>query len=393
MPAMSVDAAFAAWMAAVPVLPPQPTPPADALGLGLRSDVVSPHDLPPFPRAMMDGFAIRLEDAGRELPVAGAVHAGDAPGGLPAGAALAIMTGAPVPTGAEAVVPREDCQAGDGRVRLPQRVRPQANIVPRGGEALAGATVLRAGAAMTPMAVAVAAALGIDTVPVARRPRVAVLTTGSELRQGGSISGGAIRDSNGPMLAAMCVRAGADCTRRSAPDDADAIAAAIAAAAADLTVLTGGVSAGDRDLVPEVLGRLGCRILVRGVDQKPGKPLLLAAGPDGRLFAALPGNPQATHWCFVRFVAPALRRLAGLPDGLRREAGVLEAVMPGSRDRPWFVPAEVRRDGARLLVTPRPPVSSGDVVSPAHAEAYVAIPAGAAPRPPGEAVEVIWCDA
>lgn len=388
----SVAEAFEAWIAAVPRLTAVELPRDDALGLVLAADVRAPHDLPAFPRAMMDGYAVRLGDAGGSLPVVAPQHAGDAPTLLPDGVAMGIMTGAAVPTGAEAVVPREHCTLADGRVSLPERIRPNANIVPRGGEALAGAVVLRAGGVVTAMAIAAAAALGIASLPVLPRPRVRIITTGAELRQDGEPGAGAIRDSNGPMLAALCAGLGVACTRGTVGDDQAAIAAAIAAGPADLVLLSGGVSAGDRDFVPAALRDLGCATLVRGVDQKPGKPLLLARGA-GLLVAALPGNPLAVHWCFVRFVAPALRVMMGRSPELRRESGVLEAILPGSRERPWFVPARTRREGARLLVTPLPPVSSGDVVGPAHADAYVAIAAGASPRAPGEAVEVLWCDA
>lgn len=391
MPAPSADAAFASWIAEVPVLPVRSVATAEALGLVLANPVRAAHDLPPFARSMMDGYAVRLADAGRSLPVAGAVHAGDAPRALPAAAALAVMTGAAVPDGAEAVVQRELCTVADGRVTLPERIRAQANIVPRAGEAAAGAEVLPAGEALSPLALAVAAALGVDALAVVPRPRVAIRCTGSELASG-PLAPGAIRDSNGPMLAAMCAELGLACERGTVPDDREAIAAAVRGAEADLLIMTGGVSAGDRDFVPGVLRDLGWRIVVQGVDQKPGKPLLLARRGD-RLVAALPGNPLAVHWCFTRFVAPALRRLAGASAEPRRSPGELEAPLPGSKERPWFVPVRTRRDGGRLLVRPLPPVSSADVVAPALADAYVAVAAGAPARHAGEAVEVLWCGA
>ena len=391
MPSPSVAEAVASWLAVVTPLPPVQLPAGDALGCLLAADAHAPHDLPPFPRAMMDGYAIRLADAGQSRPLAGAVHAGDAPCALPAGVVLAIMTGAAVPMGAEAVVQREHCTVDGASVGLPERVRPHANIVPRGGEALAGATVLRAGQQVTAMAVAVAAALGIERLAVLPRPRVTVITTGAELRQGGAIDGGAIRDSNGPMLAALCTALGVPCVRLSVADDPLAICSAITGALGELVILTGGVSAGDKDFVPAVLADLGLTAVVRGVDQKPGKPLLLAAGA-GRLVAALPGNPLAVHWCFTRYVAPALRVMMGREPGPVTARGVLEAILPGSKDRPWFVPVGLRRDGGRLLVRPLPPVSSGDVVSPAHAAGYVAVAAGAAPTASGAEVEVIACD-
>ncbi len=388
MAAPSVESAFATWMAVVPTLPACTVATDDALGLVLAAEVAAAHDLPPFARAMMDGYAVRLTDAGRSRPIAGTIHAGDAPCALPAAAVLAIMTGAPVPEGAEAVVPRELCTAADGIVNLPAALRAQANIVARGAEARSGSPVLRAGGRVGPLAIAAAAALGLERLPVIPRPRVAVITTGSELRQGGELAGGAIRDSNGPMLVALCADLGLAATRSTCADDPTALQAAISGAEADLIICTGGVSAGDKDHVPAVLAAAGFTTLVRGVDQKPGKPLLLARRGD-RLVAALPGNPLAVHWCFTRFVAPALRRLMGVEPGPEREPGVLDAILPGSKDRPWFIPARTRRVAGRLLVTPLPPVSSGDVVAPAHADAYVAVAAGAPARQPGETVEIL----
>ncbi len=383
--ALSVDEAARIWLAAVRPLPATDQPVESALGLVLAAAVAAPHDLPPFARAMMDGYAVRLGDAGQSRPVAGAVHAGDDPRSLPRGAVLAIMTGAPVPDGAEAVVPREDCTVAGGVVALPAALRAGANIVPRGGEAAAGATVLRAGCRVGPLAVAAAAALGLPALPVVPRPRVAILTTGSELAAAGAeLRGGAIRDSNGPMLGALCGELGVAAQRATVPDDPAALAAAIAASPADLIILTGGVSAGDRDHVPDALAAAGFRALVRGVDQKPGKPLLLAAAP-GRLAAALPGNPLAVHWCFVRFVAPALRTLMGSPPGPARETAVLTAPLPAGRGRPWYIPVATHRAGGRLVAQPLIPASSGDVAGPAHADAY-ALAAGQAA---GNEVEVI----
>lgn len=392
MPAVPIAAAAARWLDAIAPLPPRRLPPAEALGCVLAAEVAAPHDLPPFDRAMMDGFAVRLADAGRRMAVQGVVHAGDAPEALPADGVLAIMTGAPVPAGAEAVVPYEACQAGDGAVSLPAAIRPGANIVARGGECRAGAAVLHAGSAVGALAVAAAAALGLDALPVHPRPRVAVITTGAELRQDGAIDGGAIRDSNGPMLAALCAGLGVPCGRQSLPDDPAAIRAAIATAPAELLILTGGVGAGDRDFVPAALAEAGFATLVRGVDQKPGKPLLLAAG-GGRLAAALPGNPLAVHWCFTRFVAPALRRLMGREPHPAMRPATLAAALPGAKERPWAVPVRTRVEGGRLLAWPLPPASSGDLAGPAHADGYVVVAAGAAALATGADVEVLPCDA
>jgi len=386
----SVASALATWLAAITPLPAERLAAAEALGRTLVDDVVAPGDLPAFARSMMDGYAVRRAWAGQEVALAAARHAGDdASLALPLDQAMPIMTGAVVPQGAEAVVPKELVERTASGVRLPAVIAARANIVDIGAEARRGATVLRAGTMIGPLALAALIALDVPTVLVRRRPQVAIRTTGSELCAAGPLALGAIRDSNGPMLAAMFSELGQVAERSSIGDDADALAALIRGNSAELLVLTGGVSAGDKDHVPAVLRDLGAEVLVQGVDQKPGKPLLLAR-LDGRLVAALPGNPLAVHWCCTAFLAPALRALAGLPTIARRVRVDLGAALPGSKERPWFVPCAITADGR---AQPLLPASSADVVGPATISGYASVAAGAAPLPAGAPIDLLLCGA
>lgn len=386
MSLLEPDEALAQVLAAVPSPIAVRLPPERCRGLVLAEDALAPADLPPFDRAMMDGYAVRLADAGRTVAILDEIPAGDGAARQPLQPSQAhpIMTGAPVPAGAEAVVPVEQTTHTDGRVSLPERIRPRANIVARGTECAAGRPWARAGEMVTPMVLAAAIGVGARELAVLPRPQVVVVTTGSELADDPARPG-QIRDSNGPMLVALFDEAGLAATRRTVADDETALLASLRSLeAADAVVLTGGVSAGTHDEVPGVLARFGAEMLFHKVAQRPGKPLLLARRGRQLLFG-LPGNPLAAHLCACRYAIPALRRLAGLGHVPLGGRGVLAADLPENRDRTWFLPARVR-DG---VVQPLPPVSSADLVQPHQADAYLRLEPGAAAVPAGAEVAYI----
>jgi molybdopterin molybdotransferase len=294
----------------------------------LRADC----DQPPFARSTRDGFACRATEASGHsaLPIAGSTHAGEAPAGpLPEGAAWEIMTGAPVPAGADAVMMLEHVEAGDGQVRLlpPRTVKPGENIVARGVHAREGDKLLSAGSVMGAAQIALAAACGCDPLNVFARPLVAILTTGDEVVPVEATPGtGQIRNSNGPMLAAMVAAAGGEpWLLPTAADEAHALDDALSKAAeADLLVITGGVSAGKFDLVEPALTRAGGRFHFTGVRIQPGKPAVFGEMPrklrpageksGGKRtlpFFGLPGNPVSSAVTFLLFAAPVLAALAG----------------------------------------------------------------------------------
>ncbi len=290
----------------------------DALLRVLAEDVASDLDLPPFDRAAMDGYALRAADvagAPVALEIVGEVRAGQWPDlAVGPGQAVRIMTGAPVPPGADAVQPVESTQPLDEfRVTIRSAVPAGANVAPRGSEARAGTLLLSRGRVIDPAAVAVLASAGKARVRVARRPVVALLVTGDEIvAVSDTPAPGQIRNSNGPAVAAQARLAGATVRLLGvAPDRQDAIAEALRAGlSADVLVVSGGVSAGDYDLVEPALLGLGATFLFTKVAIKPGAPLVFGRR-SGTLVFGLPGNPVSAQVTFDLFVRPALLKMQG----------------------------------------------------------------------------------
>jgi molybdopterin molybdotransferase len=304
-----------------------------AAGRILAQPLVADRDQPPFSRSTRDGFACRAAEAStyKPLVLVGATRAGAAPSGpLAPGTAWEIMTGAPVPSGADAVLMLEHVEAAGGTVRLlpPRSVKPGENIVAQGAQARQGEELLAAGAPIRFGQIALAAACGYAAVDVYARPRVAILSTGDELVPvSSSPAPGQIRNSNAPMLAAMVAEAGGEpWVLPAAADNAAALDAALGlAATADLLLISGGVSAGKFDLVEPALARLGARFHFTGARIQPGKPTVFgelprAAGAQTLPFLGLPGNPVSSAVTFLLFAAPVLADLAGSWESLPRFA-------------------------------------------------------------------------
>ncbi|HZK06504.1 MAG TPA: gephyrin-like molybdotransferase Glp [Actinomycetaceae bacterium] len=296
-----------------------------AAGRVLAEDLRSIHPVPPFTNSAMDGFAVCTDDvvAGAVLPVTADVPAGRiAPEPLWPGTAQRIMTGAPIPPGANAVVPVEDTDQPSGSAPLPKRVRidaaptPNRHVRYKGEDVPAGTVVIRAGTRLTPAALAAAISVGHATVPVRRRPRVAIISTGAELRRAGEKLGpGEIPDSNGPLLTELVREAGGEVvTRVTTGDDSEEFAAALdSAMAADLVVTSGGASAGAFDVVKHVAEPLGVEF--RSVAMQPGKPQghgrLIGDGGRRVPVFALPGNPVSVFVSFHALVRPVLELMLG----------------------------------------------------------------------------------
>jgi molybdopterin molybdotransferase len=385
-PLLGPDRALEQVLAAVPVPGRRALPLDLTLGLVAADDAAALEDVPAFDRAMMDGWAVKLVDAGREVKCLEEIAAGDGRSrpALAAGHAYSIMTGAPVPSGADAVVPFEPTSRTRECVRLPDSIRARANIVPRGSECAVGQVWLHRGEVVTPMTVAAAICVGATTLSVHPSPRIAVLTTGSELTSA-TPTFGQIRDSNGPMLVALLAEAGFLAERGSVGDDASALSARLEALSdVDVVLLSGGVSAGTHDDVPDVLRRLGATILFHKVAQRPGKPLLVARRGRQLLFG-LPGNPLATHLCATRYALPALRLLAGHSPRPRTVRARLAEELPGNPERTWFLACQLLDDGA---VKPLLPVSSADLIRPHQADGYLRLESGTAGLPAGSEVTV-----
>ncbi len=326
----------------------QPLPPADvpvdqAQDCVLAEDVVSPIDLPGFDNSAMDGYAVMVADvaaAQKDSPVTLPV-VGDLPAGstdraqLVAGQTIRIMTGAPMPDGAEAVVAVEDTDHGVVRVQIKASATPRQHVRAAGSDVHKGDVVLRAGAVIGPAQVAILFAVGRRRVRVHPKPRVVILSTGSELVQDRMPGFGEVIDSNGPMLTACAADAGAVAYRVGVvPDDPHTLMETLTdqLVRADAVITSGGVSAGAYDTVKEVLSRLGT-VKFGKVAMQPGMPQGFGTiGEDDTPIFTLPGNPVSAFVSFEVFVRPALRKLAGHPGLFRRteHAVVLEG---------WTAPA------------------------------------------------------
>lgn len=385
-----------------------------ALGRVLAEPIRADHDQPPFPRSTRDGYACRAAEitAPRPLKVAGSTRAGQAPGGpIKTGEAWEIMTGAPCPEGADAVVMLEHVERkGDTlRLRDGRTLAAGDNIVPQGAEAHTGDEILPAGCRLNSAVTALAASCGYADVSVYRRPRVAILTTGDELVAVAATPGpGQIRNSNAAMLAALVTEAGGDpWVLPTARDNEEALAASLEQVpGTDLLLISGGVSAGKFDLVEPALARLGATFHFTGVRIQPGKPLVFGelplAGPEGeRRFAGpatlpffgLPGNPISSAATFLLFGSQVLAALAGnLPTTPRFVLARLERQIKGKPDLTRFVPSFckfVRAAGEFPEVGPTPSQGSGDLVSFSRSNCFMVVPEGVDKLPAGETVRIL----
>lgn len=280
-------------------------------GRVLAADLVAGVDLPPFCNSAVDGYAVRHGGAAVR-PLDGRTPAGAVAAPLQPGTARRILTGAPLPDGADTVFMQEDVQVADGMVHLPPGLACGANVRPAGEDVAAGAVVLPVGRRLRPQDLSLAAALGIDTLMVRRRVRVALLSTGDELVDGGTVPGAAQRyDSNRVLIAALLARAGAVVTDLGivADDPAAVRAALLAGAGHDLVLTTGGVSAGEEDHVRTAVEGAG-RLTFWRLGIKPGRPVAMGQ-VGGAVFMGLPGNPAAAYVTFVVLARPLLDALAG----------------------------------------------------------------------------------
>ncbi len=312
-----------------------------ALGRVLAEPIVSRATIPPWPNSSMDGYAIRAQDTNGEpveLAIVGRIIAGAMPSRpLRAGESMRIFTGAPLPEGADAVVPQEDVAADDRRVTVRGRIAPGAYVRAAGEDVRTGDLVVKPGGVVGAAEVGLLATLGYSQVRVYRRPRVAILSTGNELADLGMEPGPAqIPNTNTYSLMAQVIEAGGQPINLGvAPDRLEAITERVrwGFAAADLLVTSAGVSVGELDLVREALERSGAELHLWQVSMRPGKPITFGTR-DGRPVFGLPGNPVSAMVTFELFVRPALRRMAGADviDRPRLRARALDPIAnPGSR--------------------------------------------------------------
>jgi molybdopterin molybdotransferase len=356
-----------------------------AAGRVLAEPAQARTDLPPFPSSAMDGYAVRSVDTPGSLRVVGKIAAGrPAERSLAAGEAMAIATGGVVPGDADAVVPIEEVAEREGTVEVPH-VAAAAHVRPRAGDVRAGEEILAAGTRLAPAHIGALAAAGVAEVTATRRPRAAVLATGTELRPpGAELRPGEIYEANGRLLAAALGQAGADVVVLDpVADDEDAHRRSLERAlAADLVVTSGGVSVGPHDLVRSVVRDLGVREVFWRVAVKPGKPISFGVGGRTLLFG-LPGNPVSTLVGFELFVRPALRALAGEREpGPRWQPGRLSRSVRRNEHRDELVRARNGDEG----LEPLGGQESHMIVRAAAADAIVLVPRGDGELDAGTAV-------
>ncbi len=377
----------------------------DALDRVLAEQVVADRDFPPFPRATRDGYAVASVDVAQvpaRLNVIGEVRAGTASDAisLQPGEAVEIMTGAPVPAGADAVVMVEYTTRYGDTVEIARPAGAGENMVPAGAEACRGQVLLRPGARLNPAALALAASVGRAQVAVYRRPRVAILATGDEIVDLAAAPGPAqIRNSNSYSLAAQVQAAGGEpVVLPIAPDDIAPLRRLIEQGlAADLLLLTGGVSMGKYDLVEQVLQALGAEFFFTGCLIQPGRPIVFGqcaspapGAPRPKPLFGLPGNPVSSMVCFELFARPVIAALSGAtPAKLVFLQARLKGEIKTGTGLTRFLPALLSGEFERAEVELVSWHGSGDIAAVARANCYIEVPPGRERIPAGEMVAVL----
>jgi molybdopterin molybdotransferase len=368
-------------------------PVAEAAGRVLAADAQAAVDLPPFASSAMDGYALRAGDSPGRLPVVARIAAGvPVTRPLEAGEAMAIATGGVVPAGADAVIPLEYVVESDNEVEIESSVGQGDNVRPQGGDVAAGDTVATRGTRLTAAQVGALAASGVAEVVCARRPRVAVLATGTELRRPGEALGpGEVYEANGVLLAAALASAGADVDVLPAVADNEAAhrSALEEGLEADVLVTSGGVSVGPHDLVRGLLRELGVEEIFWGVAVKPGKPVAFGVRA-GSLVFGLPGNPVSSLVGCELFVRPAVLALQGAtePGPVYRDGRLARAVRRNAQ-RDEFLRARTHETDDGLVLDPVTGQESHMIVRAAGADALVFAPRGEGELAAGERVRYL----
>ena len=371
---------------AMPAWPVEDCALADSRGRVLRSEMRADRDLPPYDRAMLDGYALRASSlaAGiRVFRVEAVQAAGMAGTSLGPGpdACIEIMTGAVLPQGADCVVGYEDTAGDGGTVTIaapPKGIAAGHAVHRRGSDHRAGETVVAAGARLTGREIAVAAACGLAVVSVSRRPRIAIVTTGDELVEVEAVPAQhQIRRSNGHALRAALEGGGyPGAEAHHWPDDPGQIERGLGRVLSNcgVVLLTGGVSKGKFDHLPAQLEKQGAKRIFHGIAQRPGKPFWFGIGPGGIPVFALPGNPVSSYTCLHRYVLPALDRASGLAPSPRMQAA-LSSPVASKRNLACLMPVRLTcGPRAELLAEPAPGNTSGDFAGLVGTDGFIELP-------------------
>jgi molybdopterin molybdotransferase len=390
---LTIEDALARILARTPPLPSEPVPLAEATGRVLAEPALALVDLPPFDSSAMDGFAVRAAETPGTLAVAFRIAAGrPSSGPLPVGSAAGIASGGAVPEGADAVVPVERTAERDSEVEIGAAADPGAHIRPRGGDVRAGEPVVAPRTRLGAAHIGALAAAGVAEVRCARRPRVSVLATGTELRSPGEPLGpGEIFESNRPMIAAALAGTGAAVHVLPVVGDEedlhrDALARGLTG---DVLVTSGGVSVGPHDLVRRIAAELGVEEVFWGVAVKPGKPLAFGVR-NGTLVFGLPGNPVSSLVGSLLFVRPALLALQGAEDpGPVYQSGTAASALRRNPRRDEFVRARRRFEESDVMLEPVSGQESHMIVRASGADALVHVPRGEGGIAAGERVRYL----
>lgn len=372
--------ASAAILAAMPAAKTEIVALEKASGRVLQQSVVAERDQPPFDRVTMDGIALTFtEFAGgkRRFPIQAMQAAGDPVLTLEPGKCIEIMTGAAMPAGADCIVPVERIGVQDGVATIENgyAATPQQFVHARGSDHVQGTELLRPGTRISPMDVAIIASCGLRDVVVSQQPTLRVISTGNELVPAGEpIEPHQIRMSNGPAMVALLEQHGyTNCAHDHIVDEPALLKQRIAEHLddANVLILSGGVSMGKADYVPEVLKELGVEVIFHQVSQRPGKPMWFGMGPDGQAVFALPGNPVSALVCCRQYVVPALHRAAGLRAAPPEFASLAQAVTFGPA-LTYFLPVKlVSGVGGQTLAMPVHTNTSGDFAALTGTAGYI----------------------
>jgi molybdopterin molybdotransferase len=377
---ITTAAALDAILEAMPLFDIESVSMDKAVGRTLRQTVIAERDQPPFDRVMMDGIAIAHADfarGAREFPIQATQAAGDARLALEPGNCVEIMTGAALPEGADCIVPVERINMANGTAGIEAGYEAEERqfIHAQGSDHERGAELLAPGKRVSAMDVAVIASAGLTEVGVSRSPDVRVISTGNELVPAGeAIEAHQIRLSNGPAVIAMLAQHGyTHCEHDHIKDEPEVLEERIRdhLEAADVLVLSGGVSMGKADFVPEVLKKLGVDVIFHKISQRPGKPMWFGKGPEGQPVFALPGNPVSTLVCCRRYVVPALDKASGAADRLPEFAALTEDVT-FAPNLTFFLPVKLLSStGGHTLAMPVHTNTSGDFASLSASDGFI----------------------
>lgn len=376
----------------------------NAPGKVLRQVVTAERDQPPFDRVTMDGIAICFAsfDAGnRQFSIQGTQYAGDSVQALQSEQnCIEIMTGGMLPEGCDCIIPVERISVANDIATVDEAYAARANqyIHPRGSDHHSGHEVLQPGVVISPMDIAIVASCGLDTVAVGRAPVIRVISTGNELVPPGQpVAPHQIRLSNGPALIAMLTAQGfVGSSHDHLTDDPDLLKRELGRHLEEATVLilSGGVSMGKADFVPQVLEELGVEVVFHKISQRPGKPMWFGIGPDRQAVFALPGNPVSSLVCCRQYVLPALFRASGRDTAPTRFALLAEDVEFGA-DLTCFLPVRTASlDDGSIRATPVPTNTSGDFASLSGTDGYVELQKDVSVFPAGSVVPLhLWANA